>query len=184
MQLRIDLLQRELHVLGGEGMAVVPPDVRPQLERIGEAVRRDLEALRKVAADLAIETEARERAVARRAGDEAGNAGAHRRIEEGRILLDHADQALGLIGTGGPAAGERCDDEAGKRVAARDEGTHFRVTPRPGWIWRSGCSQGAKGPSSRAACCPCIRCGTTRGAAARAPPARRNRSSCAASPAC
>src|SRR5258708_6280507 len=125
MQLRIDLFQRELHVLGGEGMAVVPHDVRPQLERIGEAVRRDLETRGKIAADLAVETEARQRAVAGHAGDEAGNAGADGGIEERRILLDHPDQALGLVGTGGPAAGERGDDEAGKRVTARNEGTRF-----------------------------------------------------------
>src|SRR5260370_41371445 len=100
MQLGIDLPQRELHVLGGERMAVVPHDVRAQLERIGEAVRRDLEALREIAADLAVETEARERAVARCAGDEAGNAGAYRGIEERRGLLDTAGQALGAIGAG------------------------------------------------------------------------------------
>ncbi len=109
------LVDREHHVGGSEGLAVVPFHTVLQLERVGQAVRRDLPRLGQLRARLEVRAVGQQ-ALVDLAGDVLrGRLRVHRADQDRRLGLHDAGQGAANGLRNGAARGQeyRCQGQAG-----------------------------------------------------------------------
>jgi hypothetical protein len=112
--LRAQAVEAELHVIGGEIVAIVEFHARSQLERVGQAVIGDVEAFGQLRIGLGIGVERHQRRIDLLDHDMRHAAGSALRIEAGRIGRERGDQGAAGLGRSGGGAVPRPGNGQGR----------------------------------------------------------------------